>query len=283
MTHDEIDGTRVGQHPLVSRFLKGVYNTRPPAPRYPITWDIDIILSYMSSLPDNAELGQKHLSYKLAMLLALANADRCSDLAALDLNFRTYQTNGVRFVIPGLTKSRRSGPPIEAFYPMFMDDPKLCPVLTLRSYEERTVGHRKNTHPRNSLFISIKKPFKPVKPATIGHWLKNMMKEAGIDTSLFTAHSTRGAATSKAQAVGVPMAEILKAANWSSSSTFCRFYNRPTTSSQFGQSVLSNRQQTMGKLQTVPCSKLTMLLECIWNLRSTIADSPRIVDPIWGG
>ena len=26
MTHDEVDGTRVGQHPLVSRFLKGVFN-----------------------------------------------------------------------------------------------------------------------------------------------------------------------------------------------------------------------------------------------------------------
>ena len=93
MTHDEIDGTRIGQHPLVSRFLKGVYNTRPPTPRYPITWDVDVILTYMSTLLHNAELGQKYMSYKLAMLLALANADRCSDLAALDLNFRTYQTN----------------------------------------------------------------------------------------------------------------------------------------------------------------------------------------------
>ena len=33
MTHNEIEGTRVGQHPLVSRFLKGVFNNRPPAPK----------------------------------------------------------------------------------------------------------------------------------------------------------------------------------------------------------------------------------------------------------
>ena len=181
------------------------------------------------------------------MLLALTNADRCSDLAALDLNFRTYLTNGVRFVIPGLTKSRKSGVPIEAFYPGFTEDPRLCPVLALKVYEGKTKSLRKSSQSQNPLFISSRKPFKPVKPATIGHWLKNLMKEAGIDTSLYTAHSTRGAATSKAKAVGVPMREILKAANWSSASTFCCFYNRPSTTNQFGQAVLNNRQIS-GKL-----------------------------------
>ena len=41
------------------------------------------------------------LSHKLAMLMALANADRCSDLVALDLDYHTFQQNGVRFVILG--------------------------------------------------------------------------------------------------------------------------------------------------------------------------------------
>ena len=237
MTHDDVDGTRIGQHPLVTRFLKGVYNSRPPAPRYSTTWNVDIMLSHLSALPDNLDLELKLLTYKVVMLLALTNADRCSDLAALDLNYRTYQSNGVHFVIPGLTKSRRSGPPKEAFYPMFIEEPKLCPVSALREYEGRTKEYRSG-HSRNPLFLSVKKPFRAVKPATIGHWLKNFMKEAGIDTSTFTAHSTRGAATSKAKAAGVPMADILKAANWSSSSTFCRFYNRPTND-RFGQSILS--------------------------------------------
>ena len=70
------------------------------------------------------------------------------------------------------------------------------------------------------------------------------MKEAGIDTSVYIAHSTRGAATSKAKAMGVPMADILNTANWNSASIFCRFYNRPSSTSQFGQVVLSNGQIT---------------------------------------
>ena len=119
MTHDDIDGVRVGQYPLICRFLKGVYNTRPPAPRYSSIWDVDVVLSYLSSLPDNENLSFQILTHKVAMLMALSNADRCSDLAAVDLNFRSYRGEGVVFTIPGLTKSRRSGPSLQAFYPSF--------------------------------------------------------------------------------------------------------------------------------------------------------------------
>lgn len=63
-----------------------------------------------------------------------------------------------------------------------------------------------------SLFISVRKPHHPVKSTTIGHWLKRIMGQAGIDTSIFSAHPTRGAATSKAMAAGVSVPEILMAA-----------------------------------------------------------------------
>lgn len=236
MTHAEVDGVRVGQHPLVSRFLKGVFNSRPPAPRYTCTWDVGVVLTYLENSPENRDLTLQALTHKVAMLMALSNADRCSDLAALDLNHRTYQTNGVKFTIPGLTKSRRNGPPIEAFYPFFQGSPKLCPVRALKEYEEQSQEFRKHGTAK-PLFISVRKPYAPVKPCTIGKWLKRVMADSGIDTSVFSAHSTRGAATSKAKVAGVSTADILKAANWSSESTFGRFYHRPITS-QFGLGVL---------------------------------------------
>jgi len=34
MTHDPIEGVPNGQHPLVKRLFKGVYNLRPPQPYY---------------------------------------------------------------------------------------------------------------------------------------------------------------------------------------------------------------------------------------------------------
>jgi len=55
--------------------------------------------------------------------------------------------------------------------------------LALQAYEERTKGQRESLHSCNPLFIS--------KPTTIGHWLKNLMKEAGIDT-LVLQHTRHG-------------------------------------------------------------------------------------------
>ena len=67
--------------------------------------------------------------------------------------------------------------------------------------------------PAKSVYFH-KKTHNPVKAVTIGHWLKKVMKSAGIDTDIYKAHSPRGTFTSKAKAAGIPMAEILKAANW---------------------------------------------------------------------
>ena len=51
------------------------------------------------------------------------------------------------------------------------------------------------------------------------------MKESGID-SMFKAHSTRGAAASKAASSGVKVDSILQTAHWARESTFTKFYRR---------------------------------------------------------
>ena len=52
------------------------------------------------------------------------------------------------------------------------------------------------------------------------------MKSAGVDTNIYTVHSTRGAPASKAAASAVPIQAILKQGHWSRESTFARFYQR---------------------------------------------------------
>lgn len=96
------------------------------------------------------------------------------------------------------------GPPIEAYYTAFPEDAKICPVLALQCYERRSEGLRSKPHNMKKilLFISVCKPYRPVKAATIGHWLKMTNDSAGIDTSVFSTHSTWGVATSKARAGG---------------------------------------------------------------------------------
>ena len=49
-THPKIDSFSVGQHPYVTRFLKGALNKRPSKLRYSHTWNVAVMIKYMISL-----------------------------------------------------------------------------------------------------------------------------------------------------------------------------------------------------------------------------------------
>ena len=75
--------------------------------------------------------------------------------------------------------------------------------------------------------------------STIACWLKTTLEQAGIDTAIFKAHSTRGASTSAAALRGVTTSDIIQAADWSSDSVFRRFYYKPVHDPTFGKAILS--------------------------------------------
>ena len=54
-----IDTVKVGSHPLVSQPLKGVFNLRPPEPKYLCTWDVSRVLDFIKSLGPNEALDLK--------------------------------------------------------------------------------------------------------------------------------------------------------------------------------------------------------------------------------
>ena len=229
-----------GQHPLVTRLMQGIFNTRPSKPCYNFVCDVEIVLRYIEGIPPSSELRLPELSWKLTMLLALANADRSSDLHLLDLNLKQNLSHGVRFQIAGLSKTRRSGPPREVVYNAFKESEILCPVATLAVYERHTADLRTLVQDKNPLFIACVKPHKPVSSSTISRWIRNLVEKSGIDVSIFKSHSTRAASTSAATKPGVSTRDIIKTANWSSESTFKRFYLKPI-SSKFGNAVLSGK------------------------------------------
>ena len=67
-------------------------------------------------------------------------------------------------------------------------------------------------------------PNAPATIDTLARWVKQSMIAAGIDTTIFHPHSCQAASTSKANAAGVPLHQILRAGQWSQESTFFRFY-----------------------------------------------------------
>ena len=76
--------SNVGKHPLVSRFLEGVFNLRPPLPKYTFFWDVKTVLDHLSSWNSPKMLDLKQLSVKSVTLLAINCHGRSSDLTSLD-------------------------------------------------------------------------------------------------------------------------------------------------------------------------------------------------------
>ena len=68
--HDPIGGTKVGNHPRISALMTGIFNQRPPQPRYTFTWDVETVLLYLRSQPEGQYFSDKGLTLKLVILLA---------------------------------------------------------------------------------------------------------------------------------------------------------------------------------------------------------------------
>ena len=128
------------------------------------------------------------------------------------------------------------------FFPRFSENESLCPVKSLTLYIERTKELRGNN---DQLFISFIKPHHPVTSSTIARWLKLLMESAGIDTSVFKAHSVRSASTSAAAMQGITTEDILSAADWNTESSFQQFYYKPVQDTAFAKSVLKTTNNTI--------------------------------------
>lgn len=235
--HDRVDGVSVGQHPTISRLMAGVANLRPPQPRYTSTWDVNKVLGHIEKKGENKDLSLKDLTLKTVMLLALTRPTRSADLHGLNISLLRSSPEGITFLPSRPAKQTKAGKVAqEFFFPEFEGNPLLCPVKAVHSYIARTECLRKQEGNHvDQLLIACIKPHRPVTSPTIARWLKTLLEQAGIDTAIFKAHSTRGASVSAAAMRGVTTNDILQAANWSTDSVFRRFYYKPVHDSAFGE------------------------------------------------
>ena len=131
----------------------------------------------------------------------------------------------------------------------FPTDKSLCvtTTLALEVYLTKTSLPCRTLSPSepNQLFLSYHRSYKPVQSCSIAQWIKTFIGCTVTDTDNFKAHSTRSASTSKGRNVGISVADIQNMADFSTaSSTFRRFYYRPTHSTSYINGVLSHAQET---------------------------------------
>lgn len=217
-------GPNLSKDDRLHRFFKGVFRLRAPLPKYDMTWDTNLVLNHLSTLYPNEELNLEQLSKKAITLLALATAHRVQTFSVIKIDNITTSNERIHIKIPDIIKTSRPGckqPVLSLSF--FGNKPSVCPATTLVSYINKTKSLRKSA----VLFISIKKPHNSVGSQTLSRWIKRTLKDSGIDTNIFSAHSTRHASTSRAYTLGVSIDTIRNTAGWSDGSkTFANFYNR---------------------------------------------------------
>lgn len=219
--------------------MKGVFQQKPPLPRYTEVWDVSIVLTHLQSFHPVDKLSLKQLTLKLIMLILLVTGQRGQTVKMLNIDYMFFSQNCYTFQIVEHLKQSRPGVNNPLVKLQAYEDKQLCVVTTLTEYLRKTHDLRGS---EKQLFISYQKPFMKVSRDTISRWTKQVMKAAGIETTIFKPHSTRAASTSAANRSTTTLDEIMDTAGWASASTFAKFYDKPIAKpSMFAKTVLNSR------------------------------------------
>ena len=195
------------------------------------------MLNYLKSLGPDEHLSLIQLSRKLTALLLLVSGQRGQVLRFLDIRNMSISESTIVFRIGDLLKTSRPGCHIsELCFDKYSPDQLICVYSTIVNYLERTKESRGSI---TGLLLTTKPPIKVASQDTLRRWVREVMGAAGIDLTIFSPHSTRSAASSKA-ALRLPLSSILSSVGWSRESTFVKFYRRPiSTKGLFAQAVLA--------------------------------------------
>ena len=150
----------------------------------------------------------------------------------------TMRVNECVFFIDSVLKTTKPGKHLTNIRIQALVE-NLCPVEHLKQYLDKTSTIR-GLH--TQLQLSYQKPHRPVSTDTIARWIKVVLTEACINTTVFSAHSTRAVSISAAHSKGISIDKILATADRSTESTICRFYRKPIVSSLspcYGRELMS--------------------------------------------
>lgn len=178
------------------------------------------------------------MTHKLVMLIALLSGQRRQTLHSLKVSEMHLNSDKCTFVLKTLLKTSKPGRHLSTVeFLAYQPDNRMCVVTYMFEYIKSTGGLRQPN--KDQLLITYQKPHQPASADTISCWIKHVLGKAGVNTSVFRAHSTRAAATSGAKAGQISLETIMKSAGWSSENTFQKFYNMPIVNTEnFGNELL---------------------------------------------
>ena len=208
-------------------------------------WSVEKLLTCLKSWHPIENLTLKQMTIKTASLIALSSSDRGQTLNLMSIDRMHIGESVISFVITERLKTtRRRLKPKVVTVPVCSDE-ALNPKLYVQEYLVKTAQFRRPEH--NKLFLSWATK-RPVTKPTLARWLKHALREAGIDTSVYSAHSYRGSSLSAAFAKGISLEKIVKAGDWTNVNTFKAHYLAHNYDSPVGQIILNEYNHSSGKI-----------------------------------
>ena len=105
------NGTEFGKHSIIA--LRRIFRNRPALPRYMVTYDLDLALNFLKSLPSWVDIILKWLTLEAVTILALLSGHKLTYVAHMDININRFI-----FYIPKAIEN------------------------TTRSFHQQPIGHR---------------------------------------------------------------------------------------------------------------------------------------------
>ena len=158
--------SKIGDHPLIKKFMSGVFNLRPPRQKSAFVWDVKILFDHFDSLPDNTSLSDEVLSQKLVILLLILGGQRVNTIFWFRTDEMIINDISILFAPSHVLKHSRKNKKLNTFeYRSYPHNSKLCVVNCLKNYLDR---RDKKVSPNiKKLLITYKKPYKEVSTDTI--------------------------------------------------------------------------------------------------------------------
>ena len=162
--HVGTNAIQVGNLPLVKRLVKGVFQEKPPMPRYAKFWDVSQLLEFLKTLHPPSSLSVQCLGQKTLALLSLCSVCRVSSVSKLSAEYNVFRgengdVSSIIFYLCGLEKTSRPGNVRkEIKVPIHVtgyEEDSLNLFIYLKAYLEATSDRRDLSSPNSmGIFIS---------------------------------------------------------------------------------------------------------------------------------
>ena len=235
-------GHHIAQSSDLHRLLSSFHRDRPKSSRNLPKWNLSVVLNELTKAPFEPmkDTDLKHLTLKIAFLLALASGKRRSEIHAWVANKVSNLGQWEKVALfPSsdfIAKNQLAREGSQSV--SLVTIPALTTTVDRQFKEDRTlclVRTKDLRGSRSPLFISFKKGHtSDIRPTTLSSWLKQTIllcykqgDQQALDLVQVKAHDIRAFAASKAFYGGVSVDQIMLACHWKAQHIYKFLPKRP--------------------------------------------------------